>query len=378
MKFFRSERFSAIALAVAAVLGLVVANSTIGPDVIAFFNAHGSTPLHVLNLSFAHWVTDGLLVVFFFIVAVELRQEFTVGDLNTPAKALAPAIAALGGVLAPALIYFTIAGASEPNGWPVPTATDIAFSLGLIALVGKNLPKRIRVFLLALAVLDDLIAILIIAVVFTSHIDFVWLGAAAVTLAAFWLTGKMQRLTGLRNLILVLLAFFTWSFVLVSGVHATIAGVALGLVLAPAVAGRAAHSLMPWSNALILPLFAFISALVVFPHVKLSELNVAFWAIVIALPVGKILGISIAGTLVGRFADRSKAVLGWDLITVSAVAGIGFTVSLLMNELAFVNEPEVRDQCVLAVLSGSAISILVGGSLVAWRARVGRREQRVE
>ena len=366
---FRSERYAAIVLAIAAVLGLVIANSSLGPDVIAFFHLHFSPGLAQIDLSYAHWVTDGLLAIFFFIVAVELRQEFTVGELNSPSKALAPAAAALGGVLVPALIYFTIAGSSQPQGWPIPTATDIAFALGLIALLGKNLPRRIRVFLMALAVLDDLVAILIIAIGFTSNVQIGALVLASICLLFLWQAAKPNKFPGMRLILLIVLSLMTWTFVLISGVHPTIAGVAIGLVLAPELAQKAAHALMPWSNAVILPLFAFVSALVVFPQVHLYDLDLAFWAIVIALPVGKLLGITLAGSIVARFTPKGSGIRGWDLVVVAAVAGIGFTVSLLMNELAFDDNPALRDQGVLAVLTGSAISIVIGGLLVAWRAR---------
>ena len=367
---FRSERYAAIVLALAAVAGLLTANSGVGHDVIKFFHTHLSVGIPNLDLSLGHWITDGLLAVFFFIVAVELRQEFTVGELNSVSKALAPAAAALGGVLIPALIYFTIAGASEPRGWPIPTATDIAFALGLIALLGRNLPRRIRVFLMALAVLDDLVAILIIAIGFTSSVQIGALVLAAICLLFLWQACKPNKLRGMRPILLVVLSALTWYFVLVSGVHATIAGVAIGLVMAPAQAQKAAHALMPWSNALILPLFAFVSALVVFPQVRLYQLDIAFWAIVIALPVGKLIGISVAGSIVARFAPKGSGLRGWDLIVVAAVAGIGFTVSLLMNELAFTGDEALRDQGVLAVLTGSAISIVLGSALVIWRARL--------
>lgn len=366
---FRSERYAAIVLALAAIAGLLVANSGVGPDVIAFFHLHFSPGIAQIDLSYAHWITDGLLAIFFFIVAVELRQEFTVGELNTPSKALAPAAAALGGVLVPALIYFTIAGASQPQGWPIPTATDIAFALGLIALLGKNLPRRIRVFLMALAVLDDLVAILIIAIGFTASVSFGALFIAALGLLFLWQACRPNMIPILRPILLIALSLIIWAFVLFSGVHATIAGVAIGLVMKPEQAQKAAHALMPWSNAVILPLFAFVSALVVFPQVQLYQLDLAFWAIVLALPIGKLLGITIAGTLVSRFTPKNAGVRGWDLVVVAAVSGIGFTVSLLMNELAFAGNQPLQDQGVLAVLTGSAISIVGGSILVAWRAR---------
>ena len=376
---FRSERYAAISLAAAAVLGLVLANSVAGPGLIELFTTHIGLPALDLDLSIGHWVTDGLLVFFFFIVAVELRHELTVGELNSVKHALAPGIAAIGGVVVPAALYLAIAGPDFAGGWPIPTATDIAFALGLIALVGRGLPGRIRIFLLALAVLDDLIAILIIAVFFSHSIDLLALGMAVVAVYLFRFIGCEGRIsnTRLRTILLVVVALFAWYFTFLSGVHATIAGVALGLVLNPTLASKAAHALQPVTNAVILPLFAFASALVIIPAISPTELSPAFWGIAVGLPVGKIIGIMIAGSIVALIAKRGEAtetlIQGWDLLTVAAVAGIGFTVSLLMNELAFAGNDAIRDEGVLAVLVGSAIAIVVGGSLVSWRSRHYRK-----
>ena len=377
---FRSERYAAISLASAAILGLVLANSVAGPGLIELFASHIGLPALELDLSIGHWITDGLLVIFFFIVAVELRHELTVGELNTVKHALAPGIAAIGGVIVPAILYLVIAGPDFTQGWPIPTATDIAFALGLIALVGRRLPGRIRVFLLALAVLDDLIAILIIAVFFSSSIDLLALGMAVVAVYLFRFIGCEGRIknSGIRIVLLAVVAIFAWYFTFLSGVHATIAGVALGLVLNPRLAQQAAHALQPLTNAVILPLFAFASALVVIPAISSpTELSSAFWGIAIGLPVGKIIGIMVAGSIVALIAQRGEAtetlIRGWDLLTVAAVAGIGFTVSLLMNELAFAGNDAIRDEGVLAVLVGSAIAIVVGGSLVIWRSRHYRK-----
>ena len=377
---FRSERYAAISLAAAAVLGLVLANSVAGPGLIELFASHIGLPALELDLSIGHWITDGLLVIFFFIVAVELRHELTVGELNSVKHALAPGIAAVGGVVVPAALYLVIAGPDFAQGWPIPTATDIAFALGLIALVGRGLPGRIRVFLLALAVLDDLIAIVIIAVFFSHSIDFLALGMAVVAVYLFRFIGCQGRITNatIRTTLLIIVALFAWYFTVLSGVHATIAGVALGLVLNPRLAQQAAHALQPVTNAVILPLFAFASALVIIPAVSPAELSPAFWGIAVGLPVGKIIGIMIAGSIVALIAKRGEApetlIRGWDLLTVAAVAGIGFTVSLLMNELAFAGNNAIRDEGVLAVLVGSAVAIAVGGSLVSWRSRHYRKQ----
>ena len=376
---FRSERYAAISLAGAAALGLFLANSVAGPGLIELSHSYVGFPAFGLELSIAHWITDALLAVFFFIIAVELRHELTVGELSSFKKALAPGIAALGGVIVPALVYLSIAGADYARGWPIPTATDIAFALGLIALVGRGLPGRLRVFLLALAVIDDLIAILIIAVFFTSSIDFIALGMAVIAVYLFRFISCQGRMNSqLQATLLVVVALFAWYFTYLSGVHATIAGVALGLVLQPRLAGQAAHALQPTTNAVILPLFAFVSALVVIPDLAPSELSPAFWGIAVGLPLGKIIGITLAGSIVAAIIHRGEAtetiVKGWDLFTISAVAGIGFTVSLLMNELAFEGNSLIRDEGVLGVLIGSAIAIVIGGSLVIWRSRHYRKK----
>lgn len=372
---FRSERYAAFSLVGAAVLGLVVANTVAGPGLIALTEEHLGWPQIRLDLSVAHWVTDGLLAVFFFIVAVELRFELTRGDLNTWHKALAPAVAALGGVVAPAGIYLLIAGNDAPAGWPIPTATDIAFALGLIAIVGRGLPPRIRAFLLALAVLDDLMAILIIAVVFAHGFDLAALVGAATCVLAVCLVSNARWHKGVQYPLLIVLAVATWYLTAISGVHPTIAGVALGLVIRPRLGEKVAHRLLPLNNAVILPLFAFVAALVVLPDLSQMPLTTTFWGITLALPAGKIAGVMIGGTIIALTGRKGTGVRGWDLLTVAAVAGIGFTVSLLMNELAFADNATLRDQGVLAVLCGSGLSIVMGGVLVAWRARRARGPQ---
>jgi NhaA family Na+:H+ antiporter len=373
---FRSERYAAIALVAAAALGLLLANTVAGQGLIALSNEYVGPASIGLELSLGKWVTDGLLAVFFFIVAVELRFELTRGELNSWRKATAPAVAALGGVIAPAVVYLAIAGSTEPRGWPIPTATDIAFALGLIALVGRGLPPRIRVFLLALAVLDDIVAILIIAVVFTQDLNLGALIGAATAIVAVCIVSASRGPKVVRYPILILLSLMTWYLVYVSGVHATIAGVALGLLMSPKVSARAAHVLLPVNNGVILPVFAFVAALVVIPDVSVTPLSPVFWGIGLALTVGKFVGIMVAGSLIALLARKGTGVRGWDLAAVAVVAGIGFTVSLLMNELALADNDALRDQGVLAVLCGSAVSIVVGGAFLAWRARASRVRQK--
>lgn len=373
MRLLSSERTTAVVLVIAAVLGLILANSPARDTLFHLRDAHlGVGPV---TLSVGHWISDGLLAVFFFTVAIELKHELTRGELRSVSKALQPAIAAVCGVIVPAGLYFAITlGSDQTRGWPIPTATDIAFALGVLAVFGRGLPRRIRIFLLALAVLDDLIAIIIIALFFTANPNLIELGTALITVTLFGVLSRKLRSTKTQwpiALALVALAVITWWLVEDSGVHATIAGVALGLVMSREPAARVRHVLEPWSNGVILPLFAFFAALVVIPSVAPHSLSPAFWGILVGLPIGKCVGIGI-GALLGaltrpREERQGESLLG--ILTIATLGGIGFTVSLLMNELAFANSPLIRSEGTLAVLLGSGISTIAASILVSITAR---------
>ncbi len=377
MSLLRSARFPAIVLLLAAALGLVVANSPAAGSVDAVMHAELGIP-GVFELSVSHWIKDGLLAIFFFVVAVELQYELTAGQLNSARKALQPAIAAAGGVVLPIALYAVIAWGSDATaGWPIPTATDIAFALGGLAVFGRGLPSWLRVFLLAIAILDDIVGIVFIAVLFTSDVNFGALAGAAVAVVAFAILSR-QLDTRARvpvAIALVLLAVATWVLVLLSGVHATIAGVVLGLAMAQRPALRVRHELEPWVNGIVLPLFAFSAALVVIPAIPLSQLSPAFWGVLVALPVGKLVGISVLGWVSLRIVHRGgPAPLAFgDLLAAGALGGIGFTVSLLLSELAFADAAPLRDQATLGVLAGSVVSLILAAVLVSWRAWHHRR-----
>ncbi|MFJ4253197.1 Na+/H+ antiporter NhaA [Microbacterium sp. NPDC090003] len=374
----RGQQFPAVLLLVAAGLGLLLANLPTHDPIAAALDVHLAVPGTTLDLSLAHWVSDGLLAVFFFVVAIELRHELTHGELDSPRKALQPAIAATGGVLVPIAIYLLIAGdGATASGWPIPTATDIAFALGVLAMFGRGLPSSVRVFLLALAILDDIIGIVFIAVLFARDVQWVLLGAAAVGVLLFWL---LSRRLGARGhfaiaATMIALGVVCWGLVAASGIHATIAGVLLGLVMAPTPASRSRHALEPAVNGAILPLFAFVAAFVVIPAVSPNELSPAFWGIVVALPVGKIIGIGVFGWLAMRIRPRgTEPTLHLpDLLAAGSLGGIGFTVSLLLANLAFADDAGIRDQAILGVLVGSLLSLVVAGFTVSWRARHHRR-----
>ena len=368
MRILRSERWSALLLIAAAAAGLIVANTGGGSAVIAFSHLHlGPGPL---DLSLAHWVTDGLLAIFFFLAAIELKHELVNGELSSVRKAIVPAAAAVGGVIAPALVYLAIAHDDGlAIGWPIPTATDIAFALGVLALAGSRLPSRVRALLLALAVIDDLIAILIIAFFFTSNLELLPLFLAVPVIVVFGLLSRLPARPWLVA-VLVVLGVAAWILVALSGIHPTIAGVALGLVMAGRSGHRARHALEPVSNGIVLPVFAFVAALVAIPAVGIAQLSPAFWGIVVALPAGKLVGIT-AGAAIAIAATRSRGSappLG-DILVVSALGGIGFTVSLLMNQLAWKSNTEFVDEGTIAVIVASVIAAIIGVIVTLTRSR---------
>ena len=371
----KSDRSAALALMAAAIAGLILANSSFGPALLDFKQLYLGPESLGLKLSIEHWVSDLLLAVFFLVAGLELKHELRIGVLSKPATAMVPIVAAVGGVIVPALIYLAFnAGTDAIRGWPIPTATDIAFALGVLAIFGRGLPRQARIFLLALAIFDDLVAILIIAVFFTSDLEPSWLLAAVAVAVVHSFLEKVKRLP--INLIRVLSFLLVWYFVLQSGVHPTIAGVALGLIIPARKAHWLIGKIQPWSNTLVLPLFAFFAVAIALPSFEGSSSNV-FLGIAIALPVGKILGITLFAVLANSIASAdSKLELKIpDFLAVAALAGVGFTVSLLMAKLAFEDSPEIAAEATMAVLFGSVVSMLLGSALAQAR---GRHYSRIE
>ncbi|WP_311260061.1 Na+/H+ antiporter NhaA [Microbacterium sp. WCS2018Hpa-9] len=375
----RGQQFPAVLLLVAAGLGILLANLPSHDAIAAVLDFHIAVPGTVLDLSIEHWVSDGLLAVFFLVVAIELRHELTHGELDSPSKAVQPAIAAAGGVLVPIAVYLLIAGDSATaTGWPIPTATDIAFALGVLAMFGRGLPSNVRVFLLALAILDDIIGIIFIAVLFAHDVQWLFLALAVAAVVAFWLLSRLLHAKGHPAIAvaMIVVGIVAWGLVASSGIHATIAGVMLGLVMSPVPAARTRHVLEPTVNGAILPTFAFVAAFVVIPALAPSELSPAFWGIAVALPVGKVIGISLFGWLAMRIRPRgaAPALPFADIFAAGALGGIGFTVSLLLANLAFATDAGIRDQAILGVLVGSLVALVLSGVIVSLRARAYRRQ----
>ncbi|MFF7204272.1 Na+/H+ antiporter NhaA [Streptomyces sp. NPDC008141] len=376
----RAETVGGVLLLVAAVAALIWANTPIGDSYEAVRDFHLGPASLGLDLSVQHWAADGLLAIFFFVAGIELKRELVAGELRDPRAAALPVIAALCGMAAPAAVYLivTTSTGGSTDGWAVPTATDIAFALAVLAVIGTSLPSALRAFLLTLAVVDDLFAILIIAIFFTSDLDFAALGGAVLGLAVFWLLLRK----GVRGwYVYVPLALVIWGLMYNSGVHATIAGVAMGLMLRctrregekQSPGEHIEHIVRPLSAGLAVPLFALFAAGVSVSGGSLTEVftRPETLGVVLGLVVGKALGIFGGTWLAARFTRAElNDDLAWpDVFAVSALAGIGFTVSLLIGELAFADDPLLADEVKAAVLVGSLIAAVLAGVLLKLRVR---------
>ena len=377
----RRETVGGALLLIAAAIALIWANSPWG-DAYASLIAWtiGPAALH-LDLSLATWAADGLLAVFFFVVGLELKHELVLGSLSKPAKAAVPMAAAIGGMALPALIYAVVnvrMPEGAPVGWGVPMATDIAFALAVLAIVGRSLPIALRAFLLTLAVVDDLGAITVIALFYSGDIALGWL-AASIALCALY--GVLQRMRVTSAWVFVPLALAAWVAMHESGVHATVAGVILGLLTRvrpdpgeqAAPAERLNHRLHPLSAGVCVPLFAFTAA-----GVDLRGIGVAAAlttpiaiGVILGLVVGKPLGILGTAWMTARFTRASLATgLLWrDVAAVGVLAGVGFTVALLIAELGFAGNEALLDSAKAAVLAASVLSALLAAALLARRGR---------
>ena len=359
-----------IALA-AALVAVVWANSPFGESY------QWLRHLEIGPLDVEHWAADGALTVFFFLAGLELKREFLVGSLRRPADAMVPVTAAVCGVALPAGLYLLVNQlhpAGQPGGWAIPAATDIAFALAVLAVAGSNLPTSLRAFLLTLAVVDDLVVIMIIAVFYTETLHLSALLVAAVACAAWAMAARARVRTPLVYLPLALVA---WWFTHESGVHATIAGVVLGLLtrVRPdpgeerSPAEHLEHRLEPISSGIAVPFFALMSAGVVVAGGSALVSDPVVVGVVLGLVVGKPIGVFAGAWLVTRFTHAElNEDLGWrDIVGVATVAGVGFTVSLLVADLSFTGAE--RDAAKTAVLAGSLIAALLGALALGHRDR---------
>src|SRR6266404_434247 len=372
-EFMRLESAAGVFILLAALLALIANNS----GVARYYDLFLSTPLQIrlgaldIDKPLLLWINDGLMALFFLVIGCEIKREMIEGELSSWRKAALPAIAAVGGMLVPALIYVAI-NRGDPTalrGWAIPAATDIAFAFAAVSLLGKRVPASLRIFLLALAIIDDLGAIVIIAVFYTSDLNVIALGGAAVVIALMFLLNRL-RVAHIGPY--ALLGILLWVLVLKSGVHATLAGVATALALPIKRAGGGSplreleHTLHPWTAFLVMPLFGFANAGLAFADVRLGDLagGVA-GGIALGLFLGKQLGVFGAAALLIKLkiCERPSGA-GWLAIYgVALIAGIGFTMSLFIGTLAWEDSAHAA-ALRLGVLAGSIASALCGLALL--------------
>ena len=374
--FLRSEAAGGLALIVATVLALIWANLPGDSSYMSFW--HTSLTLGIGDFSITHdlqhWINDGLMTLFFFVVGLEVKRELVEGELADPRKAALPFLGAVGGVLVPILIFKLIVGGGPGgDGWAIPMATDIAFAVAVLAVLGPRIPAGVRLLLLSIAIVDDVLAILVIAIFYSHGISVAWLASFAIAL----LVVVGMRSVGITKIWpYVIVGLIAWVELYESGIHATLAGVALGL-LTPAgiVGGRhllsdLEHSIHPWTGFLIIPLFALANAGIEFSGPLIGDAfdSSVFWGIVLGLVLGKTIGIGgvtlLAAKLgIGVLPDgvRKRHVLG-----VAILGGIGFTVSIFITQLSF-GDSDLGEIAKIAIFGGSILSA-VAGSLALFTA----------
>ncbi|WP_307857579.1 Na+/H+ antiporter NhaA [Paenarthrobacter sp. DKR-5] len=395
-EILRKETVGGALLLAATLAALVWANSPWAAGYTALRDLRfGSAALH-LDLSVGEWAADGLLAIFFFVAGLELKREFVAGDLRKPSRAVVPVAAAAGGVVLPAVLYVLVnlgAGGAVLKGWAIPTATDIAFALAVLAVISTHLPTALRTFLLTLAVVDDLIAIAIIAFFYSSGVQPGLLALAFLPLGLFtWLVQKRVR----SWYLLLPLAFATWALVHASGIHATVAGVLLGFAVpvlrsrkaggpeaGPGLAEHFEHRFRPLSAGVAVPVFAFFSAGVALGGASglgAALADPAAAGIVLALVAGKPLGVFGATFLVTKTTRASlDEGLAWvDVAGLALLAGVGFTVSLLISELSFGTGSAHGEHAKLAILGGSLAAALVAAVVLRIRNRHYRQVEELE
>lgn len=369
--FLHNASSGGIVLMAAAALALTVANSPLGE----FYS--NTLQAYVGGLSVLHWINDGLMAVFFLMVGLEIKREVVDGELSTWSRRILPGSAALGGMIGPALIFlaFNMGDDGHPKGWAIPAATDIAFSLGVLSLLGSRVPMSLKVFLTALAIIDDLGAVVIIALFYTSSIDFIALAAAAAVIAALMALNRF----GIRSLVPYLaLGAVLWYLVLQSGVHATLAGVVLALIIPlkksptqpddmDSPLHRLEHAIQPWVTFMIVPIFGFANAGVSFAGMSVGQLaDPVPLGVAAGLFLGKQFGVFAASAFVIRagWAELPMYASWRQLYGVALLCGIGFTMSLFIGLLAFPDTVNLQDEVKIGVLLGSILSAAAGALLL--------------
>jgi NhaA family Na+:H+ antiporter len=360
-------RLSGILLLITTAISLVWANLPSGHDYVSFW--HKEIAAGPLEKSIEHWINDGLMVVFFFFVGLEIKREVLAGELASVQKALLPTLAAIGGVIMPAIIYFSLnqTGPSS-HGWAIPTATDIAFSLGILSLLGNRIPFGLKVFLTALAVIDDLIAVLIIAIFYTSNIQTDMLLYAAGIVAVLSLLNYLK----VNSIIwYLLLGVILWYFVLKSGIHATIAGVLLAMTIPLHKISKLEHALHKPVNYLIMPVFALANTAIILPaNVTALLISPLSFGVMLGLTIGKPLGIvGMSWLAVKAKLAKLPEGISWKHMTgLGFTAGIGFTMSIFIASLSF-KDIALQNSAKIAIIAGTSVSAIIG---LIWLTQIRR------
>lgn len=379
--FLNRESSGGLLILLASTLGLIVANSPLSEEYFSILDFHLSlgTDWYLIDLSILKVINYLLMSIFFFVVGLEIKRELTSGHLASIKKAMLPFVAALGGMAVPALIYLSIAGGVAPGGWGVPVATDIALAVGLLTMIGPSVAASLRSFLLALAVIDDIGAILIIAFVYSTGIQFSWLAAGLICIA---LIAALKKVGVESTLVYSLFAFTLWFTFYKTGIHPTLAGVILGL-MTPNIERRKTkiedvedgsvsviewleHKFHPASTFVVVPLFAFANTGVVITvdSIQGASQSAVAWGIFFGLVVGKPFGVLLASFAAKRakIAELPNGVNAPSLLATGSAAGIGFTVAIFIANLAF-TDPQLQDIAVLAVIVASVVSALISIAL---------------
>lgn len=367
-QFFNNSKSSGIVLITFVVISLLIANSTLSDSFQGLLDSKFGADIFHLNYSVSVWVNDGLMAIFFLLVGLEIKRELLEGELSDIKKASLPIFAAVGGMLIPALIYFSLNHNTDyKNGWAIPMATDIAFSLAIISLLGKSVPNSLKIFLSALAIVDDLGAIIVIALFYTAQIDWISLGICAGITALLIILNR----SGVKNLIFYLIpGLFLWYFMHHSGIHATIAGVILAFTI-PTNSSETEISLLEKLEGklhipvsfVIMPLFALANTNITFQkEVFEGFINPLSLGIIGGLFVGKVVGINLFSWLSIKMKwAELPAFSGWkSMIGVGFLAGIGFTMSIFVSLLAFPDEVEIQNVSKISILIASVLSGITG------------------
>ena len=385
--FLNRESTSGLLILVASALGLITANSPLSDNYFSTldFKLTLGTDWYLIDLSVLKVINYLLMSIFFFVVGLEIKRELTSGHLASFKKALLPFAAAIGGMAVPALIYLAIAGGVAPGGWGVPVATDIALAVGLLTMIGPSVAASLRSFLLALAVIDDIGAILIIAFVYSTGIKFSWLAAAAICVGAIAVLKK----AGVESMLVYsIFAFTLWFSFYKTGVHPTLAGVIIGL-MTPNILHRSTkvediedgsvsviewmeHKFHPLSTFLVVPIFAFANTGVIITaeSIKDASQSLIAWGIFFGLVIGKPLGVLVASIAAKRskLAEFPEGATNSSILATGSAAGIGFTVAIFIANLAF-DDSQTQDIAVLAVIVASVVSALLSSALFKLLAR---------